>query len=225
MSYKKLTLTVLLPLLIVLMSSLAIKKYIDSIPKGTTVIVAPEAPVDPLLVTRAFAEKVMVRCQAKLSDTKRAILTEQLVRVTHQRFDKEENRQAFMALLCIESGFNQSAKSPVGATGIAQLMPKYAESFAQLCGYKTVDPSDILDTEVNIQLGSCLFQHLITETGNVYVALAAYNSGLGGTTTKNLKQLKAGGPVETVSYVNRIAVLKEDVNNGIGDDKAKKPID
>lgn len=170
-------------------------------------------PVDPTLVTRDFVTKVLIRCQAKLSDTKRAILTDQLVRVTHQRFEKEENRQAYLALLCIESGYNQSAKSPVGATGVAQIMPKFAADFARLCGYKDIDPNDILDTEVNIQIGACLFRHLIEETGNVYIGMAAYNSGLGGTTTKNLKALKGGGPPETINYVNKIAVLKEEIRN------------
>lgn len=212
MKYTKLILTVLTPILIMLVTSLAIKVYIDKLPKAE-VSVAQAVPVDPTLVTRDFAEKVMVRCKAKLSDTKRSILTDQLVRVTHQRFDKEENRQAFMALLCIESGFNQAARSPVGATGIAQLMPKYAADFAKLCGYQTLDDGDILDTEVNLQLGSCFFAHLIKETGNVYISMAAFNGGLSGATTKALKQLKAGGPIETVNYVNRITVLKEDVRN------------
>lgn len=171
------------------------------------------APTDPTIVTREFAEKVMARCQAKLSDTKRAILTEQLVRVAHQRFDKEENRQAYLALLCIESGFNQSAKSPVGATGIAQLMPKFAADFARLCGYQGIDEGDIMDTEVNLNLGACFFNHLIKETGNVYISMAAFNGGLAGATVKNLKALKGGGPVESVNYVNRISVLREDIKN------------
>lgn len=173
----------------------------------------PEVVVDPQVVTREFADKVMSRCRATLSPTRREILTSQIVRVTHQRFTKEEDRQAFMALLCIESGFNPLAKSPVGATGVAQLMPQYGQEFAKLCGYEGVDTADIQDTEVNLQLGSCLFNHLIKETGNVYIAMAAYNSGLQGATTKNLKALKGGGSPETINYVNRIAVLKESVKN------------
>lgn len=181
--------------------------------KVATPVAAVVDPVDPTLVTREFTEKVLTRCQAKLSATKRAILTEQLVRVTHQRFEKEENRQAYLALLCIESGYNQGAKSPVGATGIAQLMPKYAADFAKLCGYSGIEDGDILDTEVNLNLGACFFKSLIDQTGNVYIAMAGYNGGASGTTVKNLKALKGGGPQETADYVNKIAVLKEEIIN------------
>lgn len=172
-----------------------------------TELVAPEASADDTLTTREFTVKLMKRCNAKLSEARTEVLLDQLVRVVHQRFDNTDDRQAFLMLLCIESAFNQEAKSPVGALGIAQLMPQYAQGFAKLCGYGTLDAKDIQDTEVNLHLGACLFKDLLKVTGNTYLAAASYNAGGASASVKNLKDLKAAVP-ETANYVAKLAILK-----------------
>lgn len=179
-------------------------------------LVKTEAPVvvpavDTTLVTKEFAQKLVKRCNAKLSVAREGILIGQIVRVTHERFKTEEDRQAFMMILCIESAYNQEAKSVVGAVGIAQIMPQYIEEFAKLCGYTGIDIKDLYDTEVNLTLGACLFNHLLQETGNTYLAAASYNAGMSSSSVKNLKGLKAAVP-ETANYVAKIAVLKGDLN-------------
>lgn len=91
-----------------------------------------------------------------------------------------------------ESGFNQNAKSPVGALGVMQLMPSTAKGLG-------VDPYNL---EQNIDGGIRLLKQNMKTYGNsVNKTLAAYNAGPGAVA-------KYGGVPpykETQNYINRIA--------------------
>lgn len=74
----------------------------------------------------------------------------------------------FEALVWQESRWNQHAVSPVGARGLAQLMPDTARELG-------VDPADPLQ---NLEGGARYLRMLLNKFGgNVDVALAAYNAG------------------------------------------------
>jgi soluble lytic murein transglycosylase len=76
-----------------------------------------------------------------------------------------------------ESAFNIDAKSPVGATGLMQLMPTTAKETAKKAGlvYK---PQDLLQADKNITLGSRYLNQLLGSfSGNRILAAAAYNAG------------------------------------------------
>ncbi|MGV1760535.1 lytic transglycosylase domain-containing protein [Rhizobium sp. A22-96] len=91
-----------------------------------------------------------------------------LVRRIAQEEGVDENQ--FLGLVYQESRFNPCAKSPAGATGLAQLMPGTA---AQL----GVNPNNIED---NLRGGARYYkQQLDSFGGSVPLALAAYNSGPG----------------------------------------------
>jgi soluble lytic murein transglycosylase-like protein len=73
------------------------------------------------------------------------------------------------AVLQVESGGNPWAKSPAGAVGPMQMMPKTARAF----GAK--DPTDPVQ---NIQAAGRFLGHLWTKyKGNIPLILAAYNAG------------------------------------------------
>ncbi|MDN2662809.1 transglycosylase SLT domain-containing protein [Psychromonas sp. 14N.309.X.WAT.B.A12] len=78
-----------------------------------------------------------------------------------------------------ESSFDQHAKSPVGASGYMQLMPKTAEETAKKIGlteYSNVE--QLNEGELNVQLGTAYFNGLLTRyDGNRVLATAAYNAG------------------------------------------------
>ena len=78
-----------------------------------------------------------------------------------------------------ESSFDQHAKSPVGASGYMQLMPKTAEETAKKIGLTEYsDVEQLNQGEINVQLGTAYFNGLLTRyDGNRVLATAAYNAG------------------------------------------------
>ena len=78
-----------------------------------------------------------------------------------------------------ESSFDQHAKSPVGASGYMQLMPKTAEETAKKIGLTEYNEVEQLNQgDLNVQLGTAYFNGLLTRyNGNRVLATAAYNAG------------------------------------------------
>ena len=78
-----------------------------------------------------------------------------------------------------ESGGAQSAVSPKGAFGRAQLMPGTADYVARRLGDPSLAQRARTDPAVNERLGQAYLQEQIQAFGNPAVALAAYNAGPG----------------------------------------------
>jgi soluble lytic murein transglycosylase len=78
-----------------------------------------------------------------------------------------------LALIRQESVFNPLARSPVGARGLMQLMPKTAKRFR-----KSVVDKQLTNPQINIDLGTKYFKNLIKRyDGNLVYVLSAYNAG------------------------------------------------
>jgi soluble lytic murein transglycosylase len=104
-----------------------------------------------------------------------------------------------------ESEFNAAAKSPVGASGLMQLMPATARAVARQYKVK-YSQSQLTDPVYNSQLGEAFLSDLIEDYGGSYfLALAAYNAG-GGRVAEWMKQF--GDPrdpnVDPVDWIERI---------------------
>lgn len=85
-----------------------------------------------------------------------------------------------MALIRTESNFIPRAISRSGALGLMQLMPETAEWIACQLEMKTPSEEKLYEPSTNIRLGTYYFKHLLERyDGNVALALAAYNSGMG----------------------------------------------
>ncbi len=110
-----------------------------------------------------------------------------------------------------ESAFMHDALSPVGATGLMQLMPSTAKFVSRHQRIK-YSKSRLLDPAYNIQLGSLYLKELLKQyKGNRVLATAAYNAGPG-----NVRRWLKGfnGPMdiwienipfkETKEYVQRV---------------------
>ena len=111
-------------------------------------------------------------------------------------------------MLGVESGFDQSAKSPASAVGIAQLLPAYRNDFARLCGVGDVSEKDLLDAYTNSFLSACLFKQLIKDAeGNVALALTFYNAGKSSYGAKQAKKGEAPA-AETQGYIAKIMLRK-----------------
>ena len=81
------------------------------------------------------------------------------------------------ALIRAESNFLPTARSPVGALGLMQLMPATAKATARSTGDDLTSPQ-LTNPEVNIRIGTRhLKDLLISFNGNIVSAVAAYNAG------------------------------------------------
>lgn len=78
-------------------------------------------------------------------------------------------------LVQVESGFYRRAISPVGAVGLAQLMPPTAFELDPSIGYQ-----DLFDRDTNLRLGFRYLRQMIDKyDGDLRLALLAYNRGPG----------------------------------------------
>lgn len=106
-----------------------------------------------------------------------------------------------------ESSFDEYAKSPVGASGYMQLMPKTAKETARVIGltdYK--HESQLNQGGINVQLGAAYFNGLLDRfDGNRILATAAYNAGpyrVGQWSSKDKNE--ANGGLDVVSWIDTI---------------------
>ena len=168
---------------------------------------------------KLYVQRVMDACGAKLSPVKREVLAEQIRVIGESLFKQKEEQHWFYFLICIESRFNSEAKSPVGAVGLTQVMPRYANEFAKSCGLGELDPKDLVDSQVNLLVGACRFRELMLHyEGDPTLALAAYNSGLDSSTVRKAasSDVRTGHP-ETVGYLAAAFVLEQRMRKEMND--------
>lgn len=84
------------------------------------------------------------------------------------------------AIIKAESNFNRNINSSSGAIGLMQLMETTAIEMANEIGEKVVVKESFYNPEINIKIGTTYYSYLIKHyEGNEYLALAAYNAGMG----------------------------------------------
>ena len=92
------------------------------------------------------------------------------------------DRALVYAFIRQESQFNSRAKSPRGAYGLMQLMPRTASAMARDRNLRGRDRWRLYSPELNITLGRRYLTHLIgleEVQGNLFLMAAAYNGGPG----------------------------------------------
>lgn len=103
-----------------------------------------------------------------------------------------EPRIAFN-LVWVESRFNPRAVSPVGAVGLAQVMPATARILQP-----GITRDELFDPETNLRLGFTYLKDMLRKyDGDIRLALLAYNRGPG--------------------TVDRVLAMGQDPNNGYAD--------
>jgi hypothetical protein len=118
--------------------------------------------------------------------------------------------QLFVALVNQESSFNPTARSPVGAMGLTQLMPETARGLGV---------SDPFDVQQSLRGGARYLRQMLDNNGGDAVkALAAYNAGQG-----NLDKYGINGLLdpsfargETLKYVDNIMSSVAANQGGVG---------
>ena len=121
------------------------------------------------------------------------------------RLDERVDLALVHALSRQESEFNAGAKSPVGASGLMQLMPRTAKAVARAYKVK-FQAGQLTNAAYNMQLGEAHLGDLIDSySGSYFLALAAYNAG-GGRVQEWMKAF--GDPrdpdVDPIDWIERI---------------------
>lgn len=131
-----------------------------------------------------------LRTKLKYASTVNPAEYEQLIKNCSEKYGVSSS--LVKAVIHAESGYNPNAVSSKGASGLMQLMPGTA---------KSLNVADRFNPKDNVEGGVKYLRFLLdTFRGDVSLALAAYNAGLG-------KVSKYGGipPYnETRTYVNRV---------------------
>ncbi len=89
-------------------------------------------------------------------------------------------------------------KSPVGASGLMQIMPGTATHTVKMFsipGYSS--PGQLLDPETNIDIGTSYLQYVYQQFGNNRNFSAAYNAGPGRARTAE----NSAGRIDAVAFV------------------------
>lgn len=108
-----------------------------------------------------------------------------------------------MAIARQESAWNPKVKSPVGASGLMQIMPGTAAHTVKmfnLPGYS--NPAQLLDPETNINIGTSYLQYVYQQFENNRIfASAAYNAGPGRVRTW---LGNSAGRIDAVAFIESI---------------------
>lgn len=93
--------------------------------------------------------------------------------------DKGITQSYAMAIARQESAWNPKAQSPVGASGLMQVMPKTAQHTAQMFNLSNyVNSSQLFNPQTNIEIGTSYLEHVYQSLGrNRILSSAAYNAG------------------------------------------------
>ena len=130
-----------------------------------------------------------------------------------KKYANEYNVDEYLiyAIIKAESNFKQDAVSHRGAKGLMQLMYSTAEDISKRIDIE-LNEDNILDPDININLGTKYISMLIQKYNNTNLALAAYNAGSGnvdgwiekGTLKSDGTDIENVPFTETNNYVRKI---------------------
>lgn len=130
-----------------------------------------------------------------------------------KKYANEYNVDEYLiyAIIKAESNFEPNAESHRGAKGLMQLMYSTAEDIAKRINVN-LNEDNILEPNININLGTKYISMLIQKYNNINLALAAYNAGSGnvdgwiekGTLKSDGSDIENVPFTETNNYVRKI---------------------
>ena len=107
------------------------------------------------------------------------------------------------AIIKAESNFDEDVISNSGAVGLMQLMESTAQEMADDLAIEIPTKEALFDPELNIQIGTYYFAYLLgIYEGNIYLALTAYNAGIGNVNTWIEEGIirEDGSDIENIPY-------------------------
>ena len=127
----------------------------------------------------------------------------EIISVYAEKYDVEEN--LIYAVIKAESNFNSKAVSNRDAIGLMQIVE---ETAIEVATRNQIDidteniSEELLNIDNNINIGTKYLSTLLTQYGNIEVALAAYNAGIGTVNNWIEKQIiqADGSDIENIPY-------------------------
>lgn len=119
------------------------------------------------------------------------------------------------AIIKVESNFNENATSNSGAKGLMQLMDTTADELASKVNIQDFEIDMLYNPEINIMLGTKYFDELLERYNeNYYLAIAAYNGGIGNVDEWiNKGIIEANGSnIENIPYKETNMYVRKTVN-------------
>ena len=130
-----------------------------------------------------------------------------------KKYANEYNVDEYLiyAIIKAESNFEPDAVSHRGAKGLMQLMYSTAEDISKRIDIE-LNEDNVLDPDININLGTKYISMLIQKYNNINLALAAYNAGSGnvdgwiekGTLKSDGSDIENVPFTETNNYIRKI---------------------
>jgi soluble lytic murein transglycosylase len=106
------------------------------------------------------------------------VTKEELAEVIFEEANRFNHDPKFiLALIAIESEFQNWSVSEKGAKGLMQIMPYVAESVAQDLGIEWSGDRTLFNPYLNIKIGIYYLSRLILDFKDIRIALTAYNYG------------------------------------------------
>ena len=131
------------------------------------------------------------------------VTKEELAEVIYEEATRYNQDPKFiLALIAIESSFQNWSVSEQGAKGLMQIMPCVAESIAKEIGIEWSGDTTLFNPFLNIRMGIYYLSRLILDFNNMEIALTAYNYGP--TYVKSLIGRKERIPIQ---YYRRILTV------------------
>lgn len=172
------------------------------------------------LVENKEVKKELDELKARPKTVNRAInQSGEHIETLKQIFTDEGVPSDLMNVALVESGFNADARSPMGATGMWQFMKSTAKYYGLKINFKEDQRKDIV---LSTLAAARHLRDLYNQYQDWYLALAAYNMGVGGLEramakagTRDFWELSRKGvlPKETARYVPKIlaaAIIMKD---------------
>lgn len=128
------------------------------------------------------------------------VTKEELAEVIYEEAIRYNHDPKFiLALIAIESSFQNWSVSEQGAKGLMQIMPYVAQPIAQELGIEWSGDRTLFNPFLNIRMGIYYLSQLVKDFNDLKIALAAYNYGP--TYIKGLKERNQKIPIH---YYHRI---------------------
>lgn len=148
-----------------------------------------------------------------------------LKKIYKQEYSEYVNKYAEMydidplwiyAIIKVESNFNKDAKSNSGAKGLMQLIDSTATEMSKKLEIENFESDMLYDPEINIMLGTMYFDELLTKYNqNYYLAIAAYNGGIGTVDSWIEKGVidSDGSNIENIPYKETNVYVRKTINS------------